>query len=204
LTKEENPHWIEYRHAIELLTKILENTDEKTDKWLCVSASHALSQLTKVVPIDDPKVITLLIEIIKNGDRYDITLGWAGETLENVDKSEVPLLIDALNDDNRDVRAFVARALGKIGDKRAIEPLIKQLGINGEDSIIYEAAEALGKFGDPPINELSSSNIPGIRLMALGEVGESIKGLLKNALESNDDGVWCGARYALEVIKTYE
>jgi len=45
------------------------------------------------------------------------------------------------------VAAMAAKSLGRIGDKRAVEPLIEAL--KDEDStIVSEAARALGKIGD--------------------------------------------------------
>ena len=61
-------------------------------------------------------------------------------------RAVVPL-IDALEDNNRDVREYAAKALGKIGDIRAVEPLIVALKDNNEFVRKY-AAEALGKIGD--------------------------------------------------------
>ncbi len=48
-----------------------------------------------------------------------------------------------------------APSLGKIGDKRAVDPLIKALRDSNED-VREDAAEALGEIGDPrAVNILS-------------------------------------------------
>jgi HEAT repeat protein len=59
---------------------------------------------------------------------------------------KVEALIDALDHEEGSVAALVAEGLGRIGDPRAVEPLIvKGLGRN---SVVSKAAEALGKIGD--------------------------------------------------------
>lgn len=59
-------------------------------------------------------------------------------------------LIQALNDPNAKdwVRMSMADTLGKIGDPRAVEPLISALG-DEDEGFRCEAAAALGEIGDP-------------------------------------------------------
>ncbi|MEK6678529.1 MAG: HEAT repeat domain-containing protein [Nitrospirota bacterium] len=59
-----------------------------------------------------------------------------------------PFLIDMLKDKNEDVRVNVAIALGKIGDPRAVEPLIIVLKDEDED-VRFSSALALGNIKDP-------------------------------------------------------
>jgi HEAT repeat protein len=56
-------------------------------------------------------------------------------------------LIENLEDEDADVRRAAAQALGKIGDVRAVEPLIEHTGY-------WEAIEALGKIGEPAVEPL--------------------------------------------------
>ena len=56
-------------------------------------------------------------------------------------------MISALGDKERYVRRAAAEALGKLGDVRAVEPLISVLGDIDADACRM-AAESLGKFGD--------------------------------------------------------
>jgi HEAT repeat protein len=61
----------------------------------------------------------------------------------------VPLLIEALKDSGLFVRERAAFALGEIGDKRAVPPLIELLLHKEKGSGTYlDAAKALGKIGD--------------------------------------------------------
>jgi len=48
-----------------------------------------------------------------------------------------------------EVAQFAAQALGKIGDRRSVEPLIEVLEAPHEPGLMEAATEALGKLGDP-------------------------------------------------------
>lgn len=70
------------------------------------------------------------------------------DTLVTIGPPAVQQLIVALNDDSQNFRLGAANALGRIGDARALEPLIRSL--NYPDIMARgEAAEALGRIGDP-------------------------------------------------------
>lgn len=62
----------------------------------------------------------------------------------------VRALIMAVKNNNEDliVRGRAALMLGKLGDVRAVEPLIQALDAPGHQTPLY-AAQALGKLGDP-------------------------------------------------------
>jgi HEAT repeat protein len=62
-------------------------------------------------------------------------------------KESLPALIGFLEDDNEEVRNFACVMLGDIGNRRAVEPLIKALG-DKDANVSHSAAEALGKIGD--------------------------------------------------------
>lgn len=61
--------------------------------------------------------------------------------------SAVPALLEALNDNDHNVRANSARALGVSKDARAVEPLIKLLGDKSEQ-VQVSAIRALAAIGD--------------------------------------------------------
>jgi HEAT repeat protein len=66
----------------------------------------------------------------------------AGWVLQDIARPEsVPALIDALTDEDSEVRRRVAEALGKLGDRRAIDPLLRVL-----PHTLPEAATALEKL----------------------------------------------------------
>jgi HEAT repeat protein/beta-lactamase regulating signal transducer with metallopeptidase domain len=75
---------------------------------------------------------------------------------QDTNSAVVPALLEALKDDNAEVRRAAAQSLGNIGDKRATNGLVAVLG--DEDAHVREAAvEALGELEDPrSINGLAS------------------------------------------------
>ncbi len=46
------------------------------------------------------------------------------------------------------VPPMAAETLGKIGDRRAVEPLVEVLGTSREPGLLEAAAEALGRLGE--------------------------------------------------------
>lgn len=90
----------------------------------------------------------------------------------------VRALIMAVKNDHEDliVRGRAALMLGKIGDPRAVQPLIQALDAPGLQTPMF-AAQALGKLGDPraiqPLLNLASSGNDKVREAAL----ESLKRL---------------------------
>ncbi len=61
---------------------------------------------------------------------------------------EASRLIHALADDSSKVREAAAKALGTMGDPRAVDPLIAALG-DPLDSVREAAAAALERLGEP-------------------------------------------------------
>jgi len=103
---------------------------------------------------------------------------------------DVEGLINALKDEDEDVRTNAAEALGKIKDERAVEPLIRALK-NKDDDVREEAAMALGEIGDTravePLAALLKDEDHVVRqwaAMALGKMGapaiEPLIGALKD------------------------
>lgn len=82
-----------------------------------------------------------------------------------------------LNDADEDVRASAAKALGDIGDEKAIEPLARALQ-DKEPWVREKAAEALGKIGGedviPPLTEILKNKNEDVR-DAANEALEKVK-----------------------------
>ena len=106
------------------------------------------------------------------------------------------------------VRFHAARALGKLGDLRAVEPLIQALKTEGW--VVRESAIwALGELGDlravePLIEALNDEN-RGLRIdaaRALGNLGD-VRAIepLRELLEDNYDVIVQEALWDLENIK---
>jgi HEAT repeat protein len=55
------------------------------------------------------------------------------------------MLAEALDDDSPEAAAAAATALGEVGDREALAPLLRALG--GEEEIAHAAADALGRLG---------------------------------------------------------
>ena len=70
--------------------------------------------------------------------------------LEAIGKPAVPALVEALDDEAyKKARSSICRMLGKIGDKRAVEPLIRVVKTTKDDSLRGGAMSALGRLGPP-------------------------------------------------------
>ena len=108
----------------------------------------------------------------------DLKIQWkAAQALGELGKESVEYLTRALgNTWNREARLGMIEALGMIGDPRAIDPLIGQMG-DRSNEIRWEAALALGEVGDP-------STIP----------------VLRKALEDDDKYVRYGAALSLQKL----
>ncbi|MDX1992924.1 MAG: HEAT repeat domain-containing protein [bacterium] len=97
----------------------------------------------------DPKIVRQLLvelrDVNKDKRRTAVMkLGMAGGD------EAVRALISAVQNDHEDliVRGRAALMLGKMGDTRAVDPLIRALYAPGFQTPLY-AAEALGRLGDP-------------------------------------------------------
>lgn len=88
----------------------------------------------------------------------------------------VPQLLEVLENGPDSTRYIVIQLLGKIGDERAVQPLVEILKNAEESSIREETAEALGKMGSPlamqPLIEtLRKDEVPEVRV-------EAVRGLI--------------------------
>lgn len=115
-------------------------------------------------------------------------------------------VINALHSPDEEVREEAARALGELGDPRAVEPLI---GLLADENryVRREAAKSLGKIGDeraivPLINALKDEDRYGREGAAegLGDMGEKAFPHLVSAMEDADWHVRMGAAVALRLI----
>jgi HEAT repeat protein len=129
------------KRAIEPLIQTLKN-------------ENSIGDLEKLEDPDRLPFMQALKETNKNEyDHYYDRAGAVAEALGKIGFPAVVPLIQALNDENGYVRAGAAEALGKIGDKRAIEPLIQALRDDNllrsvRSGVRARAAEALGRIGD--------------------------------------------------------
>ncbi len=73
---------------------------------------------------------------------------------ESRDPQHVPELLAALGDSDGNVRRLAASALGKIGDPRAVQPLLELLKREQKPQVRQYAITALGKLGDPQAHSI--------------------------------------------------
>jgi HEAT repeat protein len=122
-------------------------------------------------------------------------------------KGDVDGLIEALDyQDDHNVRLAAASALGRIGDKRAVKPLI--VALDDQRRVKEISAQALGQIGDPRaleplIKTLGVENweVRSTVAKALGKIGDprAIKPLI-SLLRDNSENVRWNASQALEAI----
>jgi HEAT repeat protein len=111
----------------------------------CGVSTAAMNNLVRIgSPAVDP-----LIGALRNHNsriRYHAASALGSLALGGIKAhNAVPSLIEALHDENSQVKNFAARSLGDIGDQRAVEPLIRAL--RDEDmGVRGDAASALGKL----------------------------------------------------------
>jgi len=111
------------------------------DPGLVLCYQHILSRISTATP--------MLTKALATTTNHPIIRARVAETLGiSKDKSAIPALLDALNDQYFTVRASAALALGKIGNAQVIPSLLPLL--KDKDGEVRSAAcVAIGKFRDP-------------------------------------------------------
>lgn len=110
-------------------------------------SSAAMDNLVKIgAPSVEPLITALRHP--NSRIRYHAALALGNLALAGINANNaVPSLIEALHDEDEQVRTFAARSLNYIGDPQAVEPLIHAL--RDEDmGVRADAANALGKLKD--------------------------------------------------------
>ncbi len=97
--------------------------------------------------IGDEHALQGLITILKLGTNDTAVDRWIGDALCQIGEPAVLPLIDSLKSPSAFYTAI--QSLGRIGDRRAVEPLIDALQDKTRPDFRSTAAEALGAIGDP-------------------------------------------------------
>jgi HEAT repeat protein len=96
--------------------------------------------------IGDSRVIDPLLQILFKDERRD-NREYAEVVLGEIGEPVVEQLIQALKDEEPDIRVRAARLLGKIKDFRAVKPLTEVLSKDGNFDVKMVAKRALEKIG---------------------------------------------------------
>ena len=94
----------------------------------------------------DPRLVAPLAGALADGDATARALA-AGKLADLCDRAAVPALVAALEDSEAHVREEVTRALGRLGDPAALEPLLHALRADPGDHVREAAATAVGTLG---------------------------------------------------------
>lgn len=147
-----------------------------------------------------PDVVPLLLRAkdeswggVNRGDLF-------ADAIEKIGKPAVLHAIEALLDQNREVRARAITALGRIGDVRAVDPLIRLVD-DSEAGIVRSALWALGRLRDnravdPLLRLWDKGEFRREIAMALGAIGDKRAAQpIMNALdecvnEAHENGNW--------------
>ncbi|MCK4307846.1 HEAT repeat domain-containing protein [candidate division WOR-3 bacterium] len=123
-----------------------ENDKEKVYYLFALNKFKKLATVEKkaLIPAIEPLIQMLKDEdnIVRSGAAKALALGEVG------DERAVEPLIQMLKDENKWVRSGAAKALGKIGDERAVESLILAALKDEDANVRWWSAKALGKVGD--------------------------------------------------------
>ncbi|KQC04169.1 MAG: hypothetical protein APR53_03740 [Methanoculleus sp. SDB] len=154
----------------------------------------------------DTKDVSELIENLRE-ERDRPTRKAAEEALVRKGKSAVYSLIGALNDNDWRVREGCVRALGQIGDERAVPHLI-QLFRDKKTRVQLWATDALiliGKNAVEPLTTALQDTDRRVRMgaiVALGEIQDArAVAALKELLKDTDEEIRSAAQDAIDYIQ---
>jgi len=181
------------------LTAMLKNQDEASRVQAAEILDHLLDPRSADALVDamgDPAIRDIAVETLKKlgaiRDRIDQVMDQLRDveetelregarqeaviSLHPIGRPSVEILIEYLEDDDWVVREAAADVLGKIGDVRAVEPLIRRLQKDKDTGVKELAAKGLGLIGDSRPVDLLIDMIPikPLRVLAV-EALEKIK-----------------------------
>jgi quinoprotein glucose dehydrogenase len=116
------------------------------------------------------QLLPLLRGLLVNDQDLEVRCQVAKVLGEVHDQSATPLLIGALHDDSARLRFFAAEALGRIGDKAAVDPLFDMLERNADSDLYvrHAGAVALASIADvPTLLSRINAKSDAVRLAAL-------------------------------------
>jgi HEAT repeat protein len=188
----------------------IEDTAEPLEKLLCRDLTPSARQEAawKLGKIQNMAALRSLITALHEGDESAqvlaaITLVGMGRS-GNVGRSVADALIAELKTPDLEVRRKVVWVLWKIGDRRAVKPLVNSLRRDPDVKVRAYAAWALGRLNDsraiPPLVDALDDSSPKVRwdaAIALAKFGERAIESLIEALYDYRPQVRVGAANAL-------
>ena len=181
-------------HAVEPLVLAL----AQAESWLAPRIADILARHGDIVV--DP-----LLALLHDSDRHTAR-AWAANVLGEIGApAALPALIRSLDDPDDEVRAKAATALGRLGDRRALQPLLDHLLVDPAPFVRVRIASTLGQFGGPEVvNRLVRTlgdpawwvRLRGVE--ALEQIGPSAEGPLVVALGDPDSEIRQRAAVSLE------
>jgi len=169
--------------AIQPLTVLLKHPDESARLTAADILDHLLDPRSADALVDamtDPVLQNIAVRTLKKLSAIRERIDQAFDALRNVEESSeredarmstiidllgigrpsVEILIGYLNDDDWVVREAAVDLLGKIGDVRAVEPLMERLRVDKDTGVKELALKALGLIGDARPVDLYVELIP--------------------------------------------
>ena len=189
----------------ELVRGLLEAVDDE-DKKVRTEAIYTLGTIVRPPLAEDA-----VPQLVKALDHYDPAIrAAAARVAGRLDvKALADALIKAVNDSNSDVRFAAMRALGAIGEDRAVEALTEQFHFYAKGEGAASALDALARIADPssvPLfkSQLSSKD-PFLRRAAadgLGRTGDTSETSALQMTAGNDSSamVRAAAAFALQKL----
>ena len=160
--------------AVDVLIGLLEDQN----KELQVAAAGALSRISEIPEDVRTRIAAPLIRMLTERAEGDVGRRGIIEALGNIRaRSSIGYLIPLLDDPDWCIRSDTAKALGKIGDQRALTPLKEAFAVEKDEWTKIEIAIAAAKFGDNEsfeflLDELKRSKYhKDIIARGLGEIG---------------------------------
>jgi HEAT repeat protein len=150
--------------AVEMLEHLLEPksadalVDAMMDPLLRDAASRTLKKLGAIRKRID-QAFAALREVEGSAEREEARMAVVVELLP-IGRPAVEILIDYLDDEDWVVREAAADLLGKLGDSRAVEPLMERLRYDTDTGVKELALKALGLIGDARPLKLYIEAIP--------------------------------------------
>jgi len=154
-------HWVTYEWAfassisIPVIPLIVENVvfDSVYKKFDQFNQHRCINLDTDCLNTLVTKLTKLpsILNSIRNATNRDLVEKAQQDLLEKAKLNEElsPLLMDALDDPNRDVRETAAYVLGEMRWREAVPKLIERLSDDDRIYVASRTATALGKIGDP-------------------------------------------------------